>query len=58
MTHLPQIIIAPDIGERFLGKAQGLRRLDRWNRRCPFGEAQDMLAIGQPVLDKAVEWPP
>ncbi len=43
MTRLPQVIIAADVGERLLGKAQDLRRVDR---RC-----WRHLAVGQPMQD-------
>lgn len=49
MTHLPQIIIAANIGERFLGKTQGLRCIDRCNLRClAIGERHGSAGAGYP----------
>lgn len=43
MAHLPQVVIASDVGDWLLGKTQGLWRIDRcsWRR----------LAVDQPVQD-------
>ena len=41
--HLPQVIVAANVGNRLLIKTQGLRSIDRWCGRC--------LTIGQSMQD-------